>query len=274
MDYTPKTTTSKKSIIFYCSGQMEDYSPQFAGKLLKSENTLLKPIYASKLRALYKKMDLSHQNDSVIKVANELKNSLLSNYPYYFYIAYSNNYPDIYTSIQASINDGCGNIQILNYSYNKLTLSKELATQFKNHNISVEITPSVYSSLNFPSAIAHTIEASSQKNDGILLLSDTDEVTESIRNLLVANGYAKENIIISPKIATNIEAACNYFSGKQIKNIFYINLTSDNFDYTTELLVQRLSKKHSSAFKLSGINSWGYDKFLVRAALEVLRNKH
>ena len=275
MEFNSKTTDSSKAVIFYCSGQMEEYSPQDAGNLLKSENTLLKPLYARKLKAIYKKIDFSQQNDSVLQVAMELKNSLLRNYPYYFYIAYSDYYPNLYTAIQASIHDGCGNIQILNYSSKKLALSQEFAMQLKKHKISVEITPCVYSATNFPIAITRIIEASTQKQDGILLLSNATHANnaEKISSLLVSKGYLKENIIVSPKATANLDAAFQSFSNKKVKNMFYVNLENDNFDYTTKLLLDDLSKKYSGVLKTSGSNNWGYNKFLVRAAIEVLRNK-
>ena len=273
IEYPSKTTSLKKSVIFYCSGQMGEYSPLYASEMLKSENTLLKPFYAMKLKAIYRKIDLSHQNDNVLKVASELKNSLLRNYPYYFYIAYSNYTPDLFAALQASINDGCSSIQILNYSYNKLALSPELSTQLKRHKISIEITPRVYTANNFPSAMTRIIEASTQKNHGILLLGNVDDISEKISSLLVSNGYLKQNILIKPKTAANITAAFHYFENNHFKNIFYINLTNDNFDYKTEILLQSLLKKQSTAVKITGVNSWSYNKFLIRAAIEVLRNK-
>ena len=78
----------KKAVIFYCQGEMEKYSPLYAKELLSSYPYILKPMKAFQLKRLYKEIGSSSKNYNLIRVASQVKNSLLNNGPYYFYIAF------------------------------------------------------------------------------------------------------------------------------------------------------------------------------------------
>lgn len=259
----------KKALIFYCAGEMEKYSPKYVNYLLKDVNYMLKPIYAYRIKTIYKNVDASKKNSDILRVAKEVKNSILNYKPYFFYIAFSSYFPNINASVQSAINDGCSDITIINYTNNVFNKNEINLNALKNFGISINITKPIYDTDDFSNAIISKVSNISLKYDGILLLDNYNSTSEKIKSGFFKLGYNDKNVYIS----TNINKAIQYFKDNNINNILYVNLNDSSNSYKSEVLLPKEFEKYANQMKITGINSWGYDKYLVKAVIDTIKNK-
>lgn len=257
----------KKAVIFYCNGEMEKYSPKYAGSLLKSDNFFFKPIDAFKLKQIYNSVDIKKKNSEVIMIAKDVRNSILNYKPYYFYIAFSSYFPDLTNSIQSAINDGCSDLTIINYTKDPLNEAFLPVKELKSYKVSYEITKPVYDTPGFSNAIIAKIANLNLKFSGILILDDLTATSSKIKDGLFKLGYSEKDIVIS----SNISKAMNQFISNKTNNILYINLKDSGGGYKSEVLLPKEFEKYIDEVKITGLNSWGYDKYLVKAVIETIK---
>jgi hypothetical protein len=269
--YNKNVSINKKAVIFYCKGEMEKYSPKYANYFFKNCSFLLKPFYAAKLKNLYKDTDIKSKNSSLLLTARAVKNSIINYKPYYFYIAFAYYYPDIKASIQDAINDGCSDITILNYTNNS-NIENELSStihlyELRNSGIAINFTPSVYTADSFAIGIVSQIDNMSIKYDGILILDNVTDTSAKIKAHFSNLGYEDKFVIIS----TDVDTSMKYFIKSKKNNILYINLVDSDGYIPSEMLLIKKFEKYNDSIKISGINNWGYDKYIVKAAIEALK---
>ena len=269
--YNKNISPSKKAVIFYCKGEMEKYSPKYANYFFKNYHFLLKPFYAAKIKNLYKDADTKNNNTNLLLTARGVKNSIINYKPYFFYLAFAYYFPDITTSIQDAINDGCSDITILNYTNNsniENEISKDIHLfELRNSGLTINFTPSVYTSDNFVIGITNQIDNMSIKYDGILIIDNTTDTSVKIKAHFSNLGYEDKFVIIS----TDVDASMQYFIQNKKNNILYINLIETDGYVTSEMILVKKFQKYNDTIKISGINNWGYDKTIVKAAIEVLK---
>lgn len=268
LTFNKNISSKKEALIFYCNGEMDKYSPQYANCLMKDVNFALKPFYALQIKKAYKSYDSANRNTDILMIAKDVKNSALNFKPFYFYVAFSSYYPDIYASIQRAIDDGCASITIINYSYSGLDEKELPIKEIKNAGITLKITAPIYETPSFAKAIASKISNMNSNFDGILLIDNLTKTSREIKDGLINLGLSDKSILIS----NNINSAIEYFKQNNKSNILYINLIDKGF-YTSEVLLPQKFQNYSSEMKITGINSWGYDKYLVKAVIELLKAK-
>lgn len=257
-------SSSKKAVIFYCDGEMEKYSPKYASYLLKDVNLLLKPFYAYKIKTDYKMLDSKKISSDILMLAKDVKNSLLNYKPYFFYIAFSSYFPNINSSIQSAINDGCKEITIIDYSRANIKINEADSKTLKAYGVILTITPAIYNTEGFSKALIDRVKNLSLMYDGILLIDNINTTSKKIKEGLISLGYTDKNVIITD----NIQEGINYFKVNTLNNILYINLQASTASYKSEVLLPQIFEKYSEELKIFGYNSWGYDKALVKAIIE------
>lgn len=258
----------KKAVIFYCEGEMEKYTPYFSNYFFKNKPFILKPFYALNIKRIYRKIGVNTKNKELVDTALEVKNSLLNYNPYLFYLCFDGYTPDIKDSIYSAIGDGCGSITIINYSSNQNL--KEMVSNRINLNaitslgVKIEFTDSVYSTALFSEYFIEKI-ANMSFYDGILLIDGETPTSLNIKSSLMELGYKNHQIFISK----DIEECLDKFKSNGASNILYVNLIESSNGLNAEVITPKRFKKHSTKMKIYGLKSWGYDKRLVKASLEV-----
>jgi hypothetical protein len=262
-------SNNKKAIIFYCNGEMEKYSPKYAGYLMKDVNILLKPFYSKRIKKLYKAIDIKSKNSDILLTAKAIKNSILNYKPYYFYIAFSSYFPNLNSSIQSAMKDGCKELTIINYSTLPVDEANIDIKTLKSYGISVNITKPIYCTQGFVNAMIAKISnmVKPDNGSGILLLDNQSDTSNKIKTGLIEMGYNDKNIIIS----TNIDKSINDFKTSNVKNILYLNLMDSSGSYQSELILPHKFERYALDMKITGLNSWGYDTFLVKAAIDSIK---
>lgn len=263
------TLKGKKAVIFYCEGEMEKYTPYYSNCFFKDKPFILKSFYALEIKRIYKKMGVNTKNKELVETALDVKNSLLNYNPYLFYICFDSYTPDIKDSIYSAIEDGCGSIIIINYSSNQNLY--EMVSKRININaitslgIDIEFTDPVYNTDLFSDYIIERITNMNLHFDGILLIDENTSTSQKIKSSLMELGYKNHQIFISE----NIEESINKFKANAAFNILYVNLTESGNGINAEVITPKRFENHSKKLKINGLKSWGYDKRLVKAALEV-----
>lgn len=265
---TSNTVKGKKAVIFYCEGEMEKYTPYYANCFFKDIPLILKPFYAVNTKRIYREIGVNAKNKELINTALEVKNSLLNNNPYYFYICFDSYTPDIRDSIVSAISDGCGSITFINYSAKqdlKNEVSKKINIEYLNSKeIDVKFCDSVYNTEIFNKYIVSEIINMPFLWDGILLIDEETPTSLKIKSELMGYGYKNHQISISQDITLTMDK----FKSNGAVNILYVNLREAGSGINAEVLTPKKMEKYSSAMKINGIKSWGYDKKLVKAAID------
>ena len=259
----------KKAVIFYCEGEMEKYTPYYAGNFIEKVPYILKPVKSLKIKYIYRKNGVNAKNKDLIKAAYNVKNSLLNYKPYYFYIAFSSYFPGIADSVNNAIKDGCQSIIIINYTPDENLNVKfsKLINQLKSKGIHVSITKSVCSVDEFVNVFYEKIKNMPQF-DGIIIEGNPCGAGRKLKEKLTGLIYNEDNVIT----ASDIEEGISYFKDKNLKNILYVNLNESSTGILNIEEINKL-KNPSSDIKLTGIDSWGFDKGFVKAATKVLINE-
>lgn len=266
---TSSISKDKKAVIFYCEGEMEKYTPYYANSFFKEIPVVLKPFYSLKLKHMYKKMGVNPKNNDLLQVAMEVKSSILNYNPYYFYAAFSGYFPNTKDAIEQAIMDGCGDITILNYSSDS-KLPEKLQDELKlkdlqSLGINIKISKPVYESKLIVDLFTEKITHMSLKADGIILIDDVNSTSSELKNSLIENGYKDSQIIIS----RDIDNSVNSLKSSGAKSILYVELSESSSGLKSELETPKLFNKHSSSdLKITGIKGWGYNKLLVKAAVD------
>lgn len=255
---------NKHAIIFYCNGEMEKYSPSYAGKLITATNYFYKPIASYRLKNIYRNSSYEKGNSTVLKIASEVRTSLLNYKPYYFYIALSNYFPDLNNALQSAINDGCQDIKIINYT--NVAINNEVLhdKKLKEIGLNISVTKEISTSKYFVSSIIDRIINLPQTFQGILLIGLTTPSTNALKENLIVKGYKEENIITSQ----NISESLKYFKAKGVSNLLYVNLLDSGNGYNSQITIPQTFEKYTSTFIIRGFNNWGYDKLLIRAVID------
>jgi len=255
----------KKAVIFYSEGEMEKYTPFYANYFLKNKNLLSKPFLCYKIKRFYYKIGTNYKNDELLKVARELKKSLLNYKPYYFYIAFEGYVPKIQDAINSAIKDGCKTIYIVNYTSREIDskINKEVDLEFlRDRGITIKFTRPIYTSDIFINYYVNKINNLPKRFKGILIYDDKTNTSEKLKDRLVKYGFLESGILISK----DLKFSFDYYKSQNISEILFVNLASSGCGYEEEILMQELTK-YTASFKIHAIKSWGYDIELVKAAI-------
>ncbi|TDT50952.1 hypothetical protein [Fonticella tunisiensis] len=260
----------KKAVIFYSEGEMEKYTPYYANYFLENIPTLLKPLYTMQLKKEYRQIGVNTKNLDLLKIASDVKNSLLNYKPYYFYIALSGYVPGLKDSIYSALADGCSEIIIINYSadYNveEKPSVKSVIEKAREAGVKISFTKPVHSSKSFAEIFSSTIGNMPMKFDGILIIDNENDTSSLIKSNLLKYGYEDSDIIIT----TNIKNAMDYFKNRNLRSVFYINLKDSSSGLIFQTITSKEFEKYSGGMKVMGKDSWGYDKRLIKPAIDVL----
>lgn len=259
----------KKAVIFYCEGEMEKYTPYYSNYFFKEVPFIIKPIYAMKIKRLYKSIGINTKNKELIDIAKEVKNSLLNYNPYLFYICFEGYVPDIKDSIYSAISDGCSEITILNYTANfnlEQLISKKLHIEgLKSKGINIKFTQPVCTTEEFVEVFTSRIVNMPFKWDGILILGEDCYGSSSLKATLENYYYSDTQIIISK----DIDASVKYFIDMGVKNILYVNISETSSGIKSDVIIPGRFEKYKDKIKITGLKSWGYDRRLVKASINV-----
>lgn len=266
----PKTniiSTSKEAVIFYCEGEMEKYTPYYSNYFFKNAPYILKPIYSFQIKQKYRILKVNPKINELTKVAEEVRSSLLNYKPYFFYIAFSGYYPDINNAVNSAILDGCASIAIINYTKSR-TIEDIVKSQMDleylyKKGINIKFTEPIYNSMIFAESISYRVKNMPIKYDGIIIIDEITNTSSNIKSSLIYSGYFDDNIIID----VNVNSAMEKFKKLNSKNILYINLLDAGSGIRGELELPNQFKKYSTDMKITGMNSWGYDKNLIKACI-------
>jgi hypothetical protein len=264
------TISEKKAVIFYCEGEMEKYTPYYSNYFFKDTPLIFKPIYAMKIKNLYKNIGTNTKNKELIDVAQEVKNSLLNYKPYYFYICFEGYVPDIKDSIHSAISDGCSEITVLNYTADldlENKISKKIDMEhLKSKGIHINFTQSVCNTEVFVEMYTSRIVNMPFTYDGILIIGEDSYPSNSIKTSLMNYNYIESQIVISQNIGESIE----YLMDKGYKNILYVNISETSSGIKSDVTIPHQFEKYKDEIKITGLKSWGYDRRLVKASIKVL----
>lgn len=260
---------NKSAVIFYCQGEMEKYTPYYSNYFFKDVPLILKPMYAMKIKKLYRNIGVNTKNTELIEVAMDVKNSLLNYKPYYFYICFEGYVPDIKDSIHSAISDGCSDITIINYTPN-LELEKVIGKKIdigylKSKGINIKFTQSVSNTEDFAEMFTSRIVNMPFTWDGILILGDDNYSSNGLRASLKSYGYNEDQILIS----SNIEESIKYFMDRKAKSILYVNISETSSGIKSDVIIPKEFEKYGYEIKITGLKSWGYDRSLVKASINV-----
>lgn len=261
--------SEKKAVIFYCQGEMDRYSTLYAKDLLKKSPYIIKPMKAFQIKCHCKKSLGSSNNYSIIQVASEVKNSLLNNGPYYYYVAFSDYSPGIGTSLYQAIKDGCGDITIINYTccydLGQSLTSKLKLDYLQSHGIGIRISSPVCSSPSFQQVFLSRIINMPQKYDGILFIGKYSAFSASLKSMLIDNGYVPSQIVITESIKEGLD----YFKNLKSTNVLYVDLIQCSNGISTQAIIPEAIRKYNPTYSITGIKEWGYDIGFVRASIDV-----
>lgn len=267
--YDMNLDRNKKAVIFYCEGEMEKYTPYYSNYFMKDSACYLKPFKALKVKKYYKKIGVNKKNEDLLHIASLVRDSLLRNYPYYFYIAFDGYIPNIKDSIFQALSDGCKSITIINYSQNN-NLNKIIENDInmkiiENSQIKITITKPITSEETFCNGIVNRIISLPVKYDGILLIGENDNCNILIKELLSQYGYNDKQILISK----DVDSSMAYFTNINCKNILYVDMMQSSSGIESEIIVPEKFLKYTDRFKISGLKSWGFNNEYVNAAIKV-----
>jgi hypothetical protein len=260
----------KKAVIFYCEGEMEKYTPYYANYFLEDTPLFLKPFYSLKIKQSYREIGVNTKNLDLLKTASELKTSLLNYKPYYFYAALSGYVPGLKDSIHSAITDGCGEINIINYSPDYDLENKQwvqnILDDVKDLNVSIKFTKPVHSSEVFSDMFISLIKNLPMKFDGLLIIDNVNNTSKRIKDELIQMGYGDSGI----QIEENISKAMKYFKETNAQTVFYINLKESSSGINAQIITTKELDKYTKDMKIMGKESWGYDKNLIKSSIDVL----
>lgn len=259
---------NKRAVIFLCEGEMEKYTPYYTNYFLQDKPFYLKPIYSYRIKKIYSELEVNSKNNNLSLIARDVKSSILSYKPYYFYIAYLGYTPSLSDAITYAVNDGCSEIIIINYTSDNNLFEK--TKKFVDYNkltsngISIKFSKSVQETGEFQQYITEKIINMPAKFDGIILLTKNSEVATIIKSHLNEH-FRKDDIFL---ITDDLDYGINYFIKKQCSNILYVCLDESSSGIMTEYFYPKIALKYSDKIKIVGIKDWGYDKLLVKAAIK------
>lgn len=261
--------SEKEAVIFYCQEETDSYSTFYAKGLIEGYPYMLKPIKAFQLKRLYKKAEGISMEYSLIKVASEVKNSLLNNGPYYYYMAFTNCSPSLGASLSQAIKDGCGDITIINYTsdYNleeNLT-SKLHLERLQASGIAIRVSSPVCSSPSFQQVFLSRITGMPQKYDGIMLISEYNPFSSSLQSMLLENGYESRQVLITESITEGLR----YFTAQKCSSVLYVDLMQCGDGICSQVMIPEEIRKYNPSYSITGIKDWGYDIGFVRACVDV-----
>ncbi|QCX33002.1 hypothetical protein FDN13_04345 [Caloramator sp. E03] len=267
---TPKINivdSNKEAVIFYCEGEMEKYSPYYSNYFFKNAPYILKPIYAFQIKQKYKILKVNPKINELTKVAEDVRSSLLNFRPYFFYIAFSGYYPEINNAINSAMLDGCGSITIINYSKSRIIediVKNKIDLEYLyKKGIKIKFTEPIYNSILFVESISYRVKNMPIKYDGIIIIDEVTNTSSSIKTSLINSGYSDDNITID----LDVDSSMKKLKKLNSKNILYINLLDAGSGIRGEIDLPNQFKKYSTDMTITGMNSWGYDKNLVKACI-------
>lgn len=248
---------------------MEKYTPYYANGFINDKCFILKPFYAANVKRIYKIAGVNTKNKELLEIALQVKNSILNYKPYYFYISFADYAPDIMDSVYSAISDGCSQITIINYSSNtnlEKKLSKKLNTdKFNSLGVKIIFTESVCSTNIFEDYIVSQITNMPNSPEAILLISDINKTSSRIKYKLMDLGYKDSDILISQ----DLEGSINTFKKNGVTNLLYVNLDESSSGIESDIITPSKIDKFTDKIKISGIKSWGFDKKLIKATIDV-----
>lgn len=267
----------KKAVIFYCEGEMEKYTPYYSGYFINNKPFYLKPLYSYQIKKIYSEMELNNKNQTLNLIARDVKSSILSYKPYFFYIAYSAYTPTINDALSSAVNDGCSEIFIINYSSNNNLLNDLSKTinfkMFENNGVKISVTKSIQQKGEFQEYMANRIINMPSKFDGIVIVTKNEDVGTAVKSI-INETYKKDDMIL---ITNNLEDGIKSFIDKGANNILYICLDESSSGLTSEYFYPKTLLKYTNKANIVGIKDWGYDRALVKATiksfLEIENNK-
>lgn len=261
--------SDKKAVVFYCEGEMEKYTPYYSNYFFKDVPFIIKPVYAMKIKRLYRSIGVNTKNKELIDIAKEVKNSLLNYNPYLFYICFEGYVPDIKDSIYSAISDGCSDITILNYTANfnlEDIINKKIDIEgLKSKGIQIKFTQPVCTTEDFVEMFVSRIVNMPFKWDGILILGDDSRASISLKASLKKYSYSDSQIIISREIDESV----NYFIDNGAKSILYINISETSSGIKSDVIIPEKFEKYKDKIKITGLKSWGNDMRLVKSSIKV-----
>ncbi|MCX7694164.1 MAG: hypothetical protein N2Z71_00400 [Caloramator sp.] len=259
---------NKKAVIFYCEGEMEKYTPYYTNYFLQKTPFYLKPIYSYKIKKIYSELEVNSKNNNLSLVARDVKSSILSYKPYYFYIAYSGYTPTLKDAIVYAVNDGCSEIIIINYTANNNLMEKTRKyidyNKLTSNGVNIKFTKSVQETGEFQQYITEKIINMPAKFDGIILLTKNTDIATIIKSHINEN-YRKDDIFL---ITDDLDYGIRYFIEKGCNNVLYICLDESSSGIMAEYYYPKIALRYSDKIKIVGIKDWGYDKLLVKAAIK------
>lgn len=266
--------SEKQAVIFYCQKETDSYSTFYAKGLIRNYPYMLKPMEAFQLKRLYKKAEGISMEYSIMKVASEVKNSLLNNGPYYYYIAFSNCSPSLGASLSQAIKDGCGDITIINYTSDykleESLTSKLQLERLQTAGITIRVSSPVCSSPSFQQVFLSRITGMPQKYDGILLISEYNPFSSSLQSMLLENGYESGQVFITESIKEGL----HYFKDQKCSSVLYVDLIQCGDGICSQVMIPEEIRKFNPPYSIIGIKDWGYDIGFVRACIDVFCSCH
>lgn len=247
---------------------MEKYTPYYSGYLTKDIPFYFKPIHSYQLKKIYSKIELNTKNQTLNTIARDVKSSILSYKPYYFYIAYSAYTPTINSALSSAINDGCSEIIIINYSANNDLLSDLNKVidfkKFEENGVKISVTKSIQLKGEFQEYMANRVINMPSKFDGIVILTKNDDVGTAVKSI-INETYKKDDMIL---VTDNIEDGVKSFIDKGANNILYVCLDESSSGLNSEYFYPRTLLKYTDKANIVGIKDWGYDRALVKATIK------
>ncbi|CDF58523.1 hypothetical protein TCEL_00569 [Thermobrachium celere DSM 8682] len=252
---------------------MEKYTPYYANAFLERVPFYIKPIFSYRIKKIYSELEINNKNNTLNLVARDVKSSILSYKPYYFYIAYSGYTPTLNDAITYAVNDGCSEIIVINYTpyENIFEITKKYVDYNKltSNGINIKFTKSVQDTGEFHQYIVEKIINMPAKFDGIIFITKNNENATSIKTQL--NEYYRKDDIFY--ITDNFENGIKHFINKGCNNILYVSLDESSSGITAEYFYPKIALKYSDKINIVGIKDWGYDKLLVKASIRCFLEK-
>lgn len=263
-----KLSESKKSVILYSDGEMEKYIPYFAGRSIENTPYLMKPFESYKLKKAYDEVEISKKNMEIINISKEVNSTLLKNSPHYFYISYAKYTPSLKEAINASINDGCKSISILNLSNDSYAADTIISMKDNLNSLGINVNISSPILKHLPKEfVLKEVPSDISKFNGVLIL-DNNSLGRELAPTLKGMGINENSIVISSNIDEGISLLKNNISAENI-NILTINLLDfKNGIFEKYTLPNTLEKYDNIDFEI--INPLKYDKDF----LEIIINEY
>ncbi|KMT22694.1 hypothetical protein [Clostridium cylindrosporum] len=261
-------SSNKKAVILYADGEMEKYMPYFSGSILSNKPYLIKPIESFKIKKSYESIEISKKNMDIIKISKLFSESLLKNGPHYFYLSYANYTPSLKESINSSLNDGCKDITILNFSKDPYATRNITAIKdsLKINNIDINISTPILKNLK-PSFLLRDIPNDMSKFNGVLLL-DKDNLGLNLKTELQSLGVDENSVFISDNVEHGLKLLTESIE-EDAKNVLIINLLDFNNGIVEKYSIPKAIEKYEN-LSFQTVSPLKYDKDF----LEIIVNEY